>query len=142
MSLCVILYCGQCVSQILIKLPVISHLMCMQKGFCRFEYRGDYSAVFCVRTLTITFREGKPVASETNESLFHKRFMCFQYLSKYLFQSSKCSPPHRKFPLFKGTGFLKTFSCRERNNNFISELIKNENIGLCSLDWTPSPHSV
>ena len=48
-------------------------------------------------------------AMETNKSLFHKRFMCFQYLSKYLFQSSKCTPSHRKFPLFKGTGFYNFF---------------------------------
>ena len=109
MSLCVILYLGQCVSQIQIKLPAISHLVCKQKGFCRCEYRGDYSAAFCVRTLAFTFIEGKPVASETNESLFHQRFMCFQYLSKYLFQGSKCTPSHQKFTLFKGMGFHNFF---------------------------------
>ena len=35
-------------SQMQIKLPAISHLVCTQKGLCRCEYRGDYSAAFCV----------------------------------------------------------------------------------------------
>ena len=43
MSMCVILYLGQWISKIQIKLPAISHLVCTQKGVCRCEYRGDYS---------------------------------------------------------------------------------------------------
>ena len=35
--------------------PAISHLLCTQKGFCRCEYRGDYSAALCVRSLTGKF---------------------------------------------------------------------------------------
>ena len=34
--------------QLQIKLSAISLLVCTQRGFCRCDYRGDYSAAFCV----------------------------------------------------------------------------------------------
>ena len=39
-------------------------------------------------------------------------------------------PISSKIPTILRNGPLLPFSCRERNNNLISELIKNVNIGL------------
>ena len=81
---------------------------------------GDTACSFYFTFVTITFTEFKPVTSETNESLFHKRFM-FSIFVKIsipeltMHPISSGSRSHRKFLLFfKERVFITFFLSREK----------------------------
>ena len=64
----------------------------------------------------ITFTEGKLVASETNESLFHKRFcpICFQFCQN-IYSRAKNAPYLIKNSYYlKERAFITLFLSRER----------------------------